>query len=593
MLYSAYSIPNLVLPLPLLGGQLIDRIGSSTIMLVLSFLTCLGQFVFCIGVDTKSFFWMIMGRMIFGVGGETLSVAQTRMTTRHFRGKELAFALGLNLSVARLGSVANDLISPVLGEKVSISFAMWFGLLTCLLSAACSFVLAWIDSNVNSSSFTSQDDYLMAGSNSGSHELTVESFELHEQHDNLKEFERGRRADRNVSSMDSADSQSVEVIGDFSGLVSGNNNTSKKTLFESISEFPLPFWLINGIMISLYASVIPFNTIHQAFLQSKSYWYPNDPIKAAQIMSLPDTLSALLVPFVGTFVDSFGWRPQILLICSIMISSCHFALGYATEATVPSPIPALFILGLSYALLLTFWPCIPLLIEPASLATAYGLVTTLQNFCYFLFPIIVAGLIHLDNTYTLTETFFASLGVIGCLCSIALWWIDDRRLGGVLRRPDDSKDKIRREYEGVDDGFENDEDGGGTSYRDGFIPLRQLSIPSLPHGVGVPVLKRKTSDSVDFLPSEEDVRGGYEEGDLLHQIDTLLDSEVILTSPTLLEGKKEMDAKKQGNYGGKVRSASTTRSTTLSPVSKRKSVVSAEREKGRDEVDLDEIDLNE
>lgn len=36
---------------------------------------------------------MVLGRFIFGVGAESLSVAQSRIATRWFKGRELAFAL--------------------------------------------------------------------------------------------------------------------------------------------------------------------------------------------------------------------------------------------------------------------------------------------------------------------------------------------------------------------------------------------------------------------------------------------------------------------------------------------------------------------
>jgi hypothetical protein len=41
-------------------------------------------------------------------------------------------------------------------------------------------------------------------------------------------------------------------------------------------NFPLAFWQICLIMAFMYATVIPFNTIHSAFLQTK--WYVGDPV---------------------------------------------------------------------------------------------------------------------------------------------------------------------------------------------------------------------------------------------------------------------------------------------------------------------------
>jgi MFS family permease len=92
LLYSVYSFPNIFLPL--ISGFLIDHYGGAKMGIFLSSLQVLGQCVFAYGVQSKSFFLMYSGRAMygsisyyasFGVGGESLFVAQTRMTTRWFR----------------------------------------------------------------------------------------------------------------------------------------------------------------------------------------------------------------------------------------------------------------------------------------------------------------------------------------------------------------------------------------------------------------------------------------------------------------------------------------------------------------------------
>jgi len=50
---------------------------------------------------------MMAGRLIFGFGGENMTVGQMAVITSWFKGAELNFAFGLNLSVARLGSSVN------------------------------------------------------------------------------------------------------------------------------------------------------------------------------------------------------------------------------------------------------------------------------------------------------------------------------------------------------------------------------------------------------------------------------------------------------------------------------------------------------
>lgn len=52
-----------------------------------------------------------------------------------------AFALGLTLSVSRMGSVLNDWVSPRLAASASLSVALWVGVAICVVSLACSLAL--------------------------------------------------------------------------------------------------------------------------------------------------------------------------------------------------------------------------------------------------------------------------------------------------------------------------------------------------------------------------------------------------------------------------------------------------------------------
>ena len=48
---------------------------------------------------------MYVGRVIFGIGGESLAVAQNAYAVAWFIGKELNLVFGLQLSIARVVSV--------------------------------------------------------------------------------------------------------------------------------------------------------------------------------------------------------------------------------------------------------------------------------------------------------------------------------------------------------------------------------------------------------------------------------------------------------------------------------------------------------
>ena len=52
---------------------------------------------------------MEMSRVVFGIGGESLAVAQNTYASAWFKGKALNMVFGFQLSFARVGSYANFL----------------------------------------------------------------------------------------------------------------------------------------------------------------------------------------------------------------------------------------------------------------------------------------------------------------------------------------------------------------------------------------------------------------------------------------------------------------------------------------------------
>ena len=143
LLYTVYSIPNMVLPI--FGGIFLDSIGIRAGIILFTSILTLGQFVFMIGGYQGDYKMMLAGRVIFGMGGECMSVAQSAIVASWFKGKELAFALGLNMSVSRLGSVANAAIVPAIYESQGLGPALAVGFMICLFSMANAIGLVYLD----------------------------------------------------------------------------------------------------------------------------------------------------------------------------------------------------------------------------------------------------------------------------------------------------------------------------------------------------------------------------------------------------------------------------------------------------------------
>lgn len=123
--------------------------------------------------------------------------------------------------------------------------------------------------------------------------------------------------------------------------------------WNDLKLFPSSFWLICTLVVLLYGTVTPFNSIASDFLQSK--WYHGRPRKAAAVMGIPDTLSAVLVPVFGMAVDRFGRRASTLIGSAFIIVVAHSMLGF----TMLNPIIAFSLLGISYATFgVALWPSI-------------------------------------------------------------------------------------------------------------------------------------------------------------------------------------------------------------------------------------------
>eukprot|EP00744_Colponema_vietnamica_P012638 GILI01017733.1.p1 GENE.GILI01017733.1~~GILI01017733.1.p1 ORF type:complete len:506 (-),score=112.11 GILI01017733.1:620-2137(-) len=144
LFYTVYSIPNVILPL--FGGLFIDKLGVRSGMMLFSLCIAAGQGFFAYGASVNSFPVMLLGRVVFGLGGESLTVAQSAVVTQWFRGKELALALGLNLSIARLGSVLNNASEPWIVSSSSLSIGLWVGFILCLFSLLAGLFLCLLDS---------------------------------------------------------------------------------------------------------------------------------------------------------------------------------------------------------------------------------------------------------------------------------------------------------------------------------------------------------------------------------------------------------------------------------------------------------------
>jgi len=425
LLYSVYSLPNIALPL--LGGVLVDRAGVRFSLLLFSTLITLGQCLFAAGGSAASMELMLIGRALFGLGGESLAVAQSALVTQWFRGKELAMALGVNLSVARLGSVVNNTLSPWAAARYGVDGALWVGAAACVVSSACAVAIDALERRLYPG-----DDDDEAADDAAAKPATV-----------------APASPRTAARVAREDTGVGQVVLDALRVARG---------------FRPSFWLLGVSCTVVYSCVLPFNNVASALLQDRDYlrvgsrwrdlanktWVysssqpepPGAPCasrrgarlpfcialaaaesRAGLVMSEPYMMSAVLAPILGWLVDRQGGRAALALASAVVLLVVHLLLAL-------SPLPAELVLaglGLGYSVFAAvIWPGVAYVVEPAELGTAYGVVTSLQNFGLFASPLLVGGVLAYTRDLSPTfpyfgvELLFAAQACLGVLSALAL-----------------------------------------------------------------------------------------------------------------------------------------------------------------------------
>eukprot|EP00565_Helicotheca_tamesis_P002112 CAMPEP_0185732246 /NCGR_PEP_ID=MMETSP1171-20130828/15500_1 /TAXON_ID=374046 /ORGANISM="Helicotheca tamensis, Strain CCMP826" /LENGTH=527 /DNA_ID=CAMNT_0028401689 /DNA_START=219 /DNA_END=1802 /DNA_ORIENTATION=+ len=480
LLYSLYSLPNVILPF--FGGNIVDRIGSPICLIVFAALGFLGQLLFAIGTSVKSWAIMLIGRFVYGLGGESICVAQSALLSQWFEGREIALSFGVALSVSRLGSVFNNMISPAIANSGSTPLALWIGVIVNTITVFLAFIIAGVDKKATAK--CSEDNQTTA--------LLTEA---------LLEEEEEHQVDGplHIEATGSSDEDSEE---------------SNAPHLSDVKKFGSMFWLLSLSCLVVYGCVLPFNNIASGVLLERNYFkvppddchlsfpdqctsgtlvngtnpssdsngnlcpsgkctapllptsinitrtdsswkreeYIYDPLtathvdcgdpfwadactkdycdaqnhateKAGRIMSIPYFISAALSPLLGHVVDKIGCRAVIASLAPLMLMFVHIAMAVSRS----SPVLPLIGQGIAYSLFAAvLWPSVPLVVEKKLTGTAFGFITVIQNIGLVLFPLIIAAIYNHDGNHYIpnVEYLFISCSVFGVLVGFALCFMD-------------------------------------------------------------------------------------------------------------------------------------------------------------------------
>ena len=135
-LYTAYSVAAIAIVF--FGGMLYDKLGPRHSSLLFCMLVLVGATIVALAHSRWELF---AGRLVFGAGSEALVVVQSAIISRWFKGREMALAFGIALTVSRIGTLfsfnTEELIARYFG---SYRTALWAAAGFCLFSVICNVI---------------------------------------------------------------------------------------------------------------------------------------------------------------------------------------------------------------------------------------------------------------------------------------------------------------------------------------------------------------------------------------------------------------------------------------------------------------------
>ncbi|MFZ4411971.1 MAG: MFS transporter [Bacteroidales bacterium] len=406
---SAYGWFNVFLLFLIIGGIILDKKGIRFTGVMATSIMLVGIAIKYWAVTTHSFdgqVWDLIifkskaqvlvagiGYAIFGVGIEVVGITASKVIVKWFRGKEMALAMGLQVSVARIGTgIAIGTSLPIAKAFGTVSMPLLFGLVL-----ACIGLIAFIF-------YTFLDKKL---------DVSQEAFDK----------------ENNV-----VDEEEAFSIKDIWKIITNKG-----------------WWYLAILCVLFYSAVFPFlkyatDLMIQKFHISEDW--------AGFIPSMLPIGAIILTPVFGSIYDKKGKGATIMIIGSLLLIIVH--LLYATPFLNHwlMAFVLILILGIGFSLVPSaMWPSVAKIIPERQLGTAYSLIFWVQNWGLMGVPYLIGWVLNKycitgtvvkgDQTitnydYTYPMLIFASFGFLALLFAFLLK-IEDKKKGYGLELPNIKK----------------------------------------------------------------------------------------------------------------------------------------------------------
>ena len=377
LLQAIYSIPNVFMVL--VGGIVVDRIGLRKSIFIFGALCTLGAVV---TVASPHLRVMAAGRLIFGLGAESLIVAVTTGVAKWFRGRELSFAFGINLMLARFGSwLAQN--SPTWAKpsynswRNPLLIAVGFGAL-CTIGALIYWIMEIYSEKHHALGQAGETDKVDLGEFSQDWKLrspvwivlavVLVAIALYPQHDWTYFFW-----------------AIVTIVG-------------VKLMITSRRMFGISYLYIVLLCITFYSAIFPFETFAIKFFIEAHH---TSRELGGFLVSILTLFTMFGTPAFGLVADKIGRRTLLMMAGSFLLIPVYLVLADVHSSamiTIYAPwiehwhpvlktfhLPAVLtgmmaMMGVAFSLVpAILWPSVAYIVPQAKLGTAYGLMTMIQN----------------------------------------------------------------------------------------------------------------------------------------------------------------------------------------------------------------------
>ena len=373
LLNSLYSWPNVVVPV--LGGILIDKVfGLRLGFLIFFTIGCLGLAFVSLGAYLNWFWLMLVGRFVYGGGGEIAALCVDIFAASLFKKEKLSFVFGLIYSFGRLGSVLNlnltGRLYSALGFLTDHNARLGSVLLLAFVVCTTGLIVGFIAT--------------------------------------LLHYRREK-------------------------VLREKRKTQRGFRLEDLKDFSLPFWLLLLASGLFFILIFAFVGIAQLFFERK-YAYSTDT--ANSVNGLLYVIPIFCPPLFGLLFDWLGYKVFCGLIGVVVALTCHVVFAFTGQVYF-IPILTMLAMGVSYSIYTTaVWPLVFQIVQEHQYGTAYG-VLNCGTQLFEAVSVIIVGVIVDWLGYLFVELFFAALGSISFVLLFVLYTTSggqELNISGVKRR---------------------------------------------------------------------------------------------------------------------------------------------------------------